>query len=360
MPKKENVTITDVARAAGVSKTTVSRYINGRFELMSEETRKRVASVIELSNYRPSDIARSLKSRRSMTVGVIVADISSPYSSVLVHSIGNTLTGEGYIPLFIATNNDYAREREAVGFLLARSVDGLIVNTSSAENPLLISVACQGTPVVLCDREIHDYQFESVVVDNVRIMDEIMRHLKSEGYADVLFFSQTNWENVSSRIQRQQGYLDGMKKYFGVEDARERMCFVDSQAEGSASALLQKLTAESCARTSGVPAVIAVNNVTTMLVLNAIRRAGLRMPDEIGLCGSDDWGWSGQMSWAEIPEPAVTTYRFDAYEVGRQSALSVLARIRDPELPKQFKCLPWELKVRGSTMLRGFGEEAGR
>ncbi|MEA5050282.1 MAG: LacI family DNA-binding transcriptional regulator [Oscillospiraceae bacterium] len=352
MEKKQSVTITDVARAAGVSKTTVSRYINGRYDLMSAQTRARIASVIELSHYRPNDSARSLKSRRSMFIGVVIADISSPYSSTLVHAVSNTLTDEGYTPLFIATNDDYAREKDAVSFLLARAVDGLIVNTCSAHNPLLIRVASEGVPVVLVDREIRDYQFESVVVDNARIMDELLRHLRGEGYADVLFVSQTGWENVSSRIERQDGYLEGMRRYFGAADARDRMCFVDPAADGDTARALARLLAASRSRAPGVPAVIAVNNVTTMLVLNALRAAGLHMPDEVGLCGCDDWGWRDQMSWAQIPDPAITTYRFDAYEVGRQAALSVLARIREPSLPRQFKCLPWELCVRGSTMLK--------
>ncbi|MEA4912599.1 MAG: LacI family DNA-binding transcriptional regulator [Oscillospiraceae bacterium] len=351
MGAKDKITINDVAKAAGVSKTTVSRYINGRYELMSEKTRARVASVIELSHYRPSDIARSLKNRRSMCIGVLIADISSPYSSTLVHAVSNTLTEAGYIPLFIATNNDYAREKDAVSFLLARSVDGLIVNTTSAVNPLLISVANEGVPVVLCDREIRDYRFESVVMDNAAIMDGVLRHLKEEGYADVLFISQTHWENVSSRRQRQRGYLDGMRKYFGVADARERIGYVDPADDDSARHVLETLVAAAHDRSDGVPAVIAVNNVTTMLLLNAARAAGWQMPTGIGLCGCDDWGWGAQMSWTQIPDPAVTTYRLDAYEVGRQSALSLLTRIREPDAPRQFKCLPMELCVRGSTML---------
>ena len=94
-------TISDIAAAAGVSKTTVSRYINGQEQLMSEKTRNRLKTVIELLDYHPSDIARSLKNKKTNMIGVVVSDISSPFSSAVIIGIGEVLEQNNYTPLFV-------------------------------------------------------------------------------------------------------------------------------------------------------------------------------------------------------------------------------------------------------------------
>ncbi len=87
--RKKSITIIDVAAAAGVSKTTVSRYLNGKFEFMSSQSRERIAATIEQLNYRPNNLARGLKSKRSKLLGVIVSDIKNPFSSILLKGIGD-------------------------------------------------------------------------------------------------------------------------------------------------------------------------------------------------------------------------------------------------------------------------------
>ena len=88
---QKKVTITDIAKAAGVSKTTISRYLNGRFDLMSPETRRRIESVIDVSGYQPSTIARSLKNKRSLLLGIVVSDQSSPFSTAVLLGVGDAL-----------------------------------------------------------------------------------------------------------------------------------------------------------------------------------------------------------------------------------------------------------------------------
>ena len=101
MKAGNRVTITDIAAAAGVSKTTVSRYINGQEHLMSEKTRNRLKTVIELLDYHPSDIARSLKSKKTNMIGVVISDITSPFFSAVIVGIGNVLARNHYTPLFV-------------------------------------------------------------------------------------------------------------------------------------------------------------------------------------------------------------------------------------------------------------------
>lgn len=118
LPKR--TTILDIARAAGVSKTTVSRYLNGKYEYMSSQTRERIQTVISLSNYRPNNIARSLKNQRSMLIGVAIADIQNPFSASLIRGIGDILMPQDYVPVFMNSENSLSREQESIESLVAR------------------------------------------------------------------------------------------------------------------------------------------------------------------------------------------------------------------------------------------------
>ena len=138
MNLESKVTINDIAKAVGVSKTTVSRYINGHSDMMSERTRERIRAVIEMTNYQPSDIARNLKRKNTNLIGVLIADMSTPFSSVLVVSISDYLSECGYVPIFANCNDSLQKEQEMIDSMLFRGVAGFLVNTTSCNNNYLI------------------------------------------------------------------------------------------------------------------------------------------------------------------------------------------------------------------------------
>lgn len=179
---QKKVTITDIAKAAGVSKTTISRYLNGRFDLMSPETRRRIESVIDVSGYQPSTIARSLKNKRSLLLGIVVSDQSSPFSTAVLLGVGDALRNTEYVPVFVNCDDDPAKERYQISFLLSRGVDGLIVNTTSYENPFLVNLEARGVPIVLCDRYIKGHTFDIVTTDHASTIQQLLAHLKGQGY----------------------------------------------------------------------------------------------------------------------------------------------------------------------------------
>ena len=148
----KNLTIVDIAKSAGVSKTTVSRYLNGQYEYMSEQTRERIKKVIEVSGYQPNKLAQSLKNQKSMLVGFVVADIESPFTSAAIKSVGDAMLGTGYNLVTANSDNSYERELENIQSLIGQQVDGLIVNTVTSSTPRLIGLANGGLPVVLLDR----------------------------------------------------------------------------------------------------------------------------------------------------------------------------------------------------------------
>ena len=203
---RKNVTIGDIAKAAGVSRTTVSRFLNGKFSMMSEDTRSRIETVIRMSNYHPNSLAQSLRGRNSMQIGVVVSDISSPFGSSMVRGVGHTLLEAGYVPLIVDSKDNLELEEHLIQTLLCRRVDGLIVNTASYVNPSLIRVACDGVPVVLCDRYVSDFRFPFVGSQHFSVMPKLVSHLKEEGFCKVAFFTQEYHTN-SARFNRRNAYL---------------------------------------------------------------------------------------------------------------------------------------------------------
>lgn len=351
----KRVTISDVAKMAGVSKATVSRYLNGRFNLMSEETRHRIETVIAFSHYRPSATARSLKTQRSNLVGVIIADISSPFSASLIKGADSVFSGEGYVPVFVDTNDSLEREEASVRSLLSHQVDGLLVNTASTHNPQLIDLANSGFPVVLCDREVRDFNFDIVTADYKKPIFELFEHLISQGYGRIGICTQ-EFETNSVRTDRVDAFKEASRRCLGVTDPERNVLVVRVSDAESVRSALGRFVEETPAGT--VPAVIGVNSVTLTSAYHALWKMGLSMPDEVGLCGPDDWDWSRHVAWdwPEVMGVGITTFKTKPTQLGAQAAWLLLRRIHNPDASKERVLLPAELTVRRSTMLSSRGD----
>ena len=129
--------IRDVAREAGVSPATVSRFLNGRWTSMSAETRERIAEVVERTGYRPSSVARSLRLETSHTLGVVMADVRNPYSGEVLQELCDQAESAGYTLMCSFSENDPTREAEAIERLVDARVDGLVVNTTGGNDELI-------------------------------------------------------------------------------------------------------------------------------------------------------------------------------------------------------------------------------
>lgn len=348
---KKHVTIADIARAAGVSRTTVSRYLNGKYSMMSAETRTRIETVIRMTNYRPNSLAQSLRGSHSMQIGVVVSDISSPFCSSMVRSIGHTLLDNGYVPLFVDSKEDPELEQHLIQTLLSRRVDGLIVTTSSYVNPSLIRIACDGVPVVLCDRYINNYHFPFVGCRHQDAITATMNHLKEEGFARVAFFTQEYHSN-STRFIRRNAYLEGMKTLYPDEDCAA-LTFVLDLTDYLHTAKCVRQLLNAC-RPGEIPAIMAVNSVTCMHILTVLDHMGLSYPGDIGICAPDDWGWDSQYATSLMQAAKITAFNVNPAEIGSIAARRLLELIRDPEAEMPDILLPMDLKVRDSTRLKNW------
>ncbi len=345
--RRKKPTISDVAKAAGVSKTTVSRYINGKYELMGQDTCERLRMVIEMTGYRPSDVARSLKSHHSKMIGVIISDISTPFSSALISGINQVLVEADYIPIFVNCENNSKKELEYAKSLLAKDVDGLLVNSCSFDNPYLVKLDCNGFPVVLLDRPIKDHNFDIVASNIKRPIAELMYHLKQQGFCAPYMFTQ-ELSASSTRALRHDAFLESATEIFELEDPVQNIRNINiSKPEVTEKYIKDILETE-----NGTPAFIGVNTMTTLNTVNVLKHMGARIPKDVGVCGPDDWSWGQKLEWAGLIEPGITTYVIKAEEIGAKAAELLLSRLNGTATEKRQVILDSEIVVRGSTQIK--------
>lgn len=337
---KNNATISQVAAAAQVSMTTVSRYLNGKFEYMSAETKQRIADVIEKMDYHPSNIARSLKSQNSKSIGCVIADVGSPFSSILLKGINKVCNAGGYQVLFSDVDNQQEKELNSIQELLNSRVDGLIVNTTGCNDEYLIDLKKRGVPIVLADRALAQSDaVDTVTAENYQITYQCIEHLFQNGYRKVAFFTPGNGK-ISPRMERYQAYLDAMDKIYHANG--RNLTF--ETGEDSLQANVEKLEQFAGQNPGERLAVFCVNGVALIHVLQAMRQTHRLIDENLGICGFDDW------EWAELIPPGITTIAKDSYAIGMKAAEILLKRITSKRQAKPVSIkLESRLCIRGST-----------
>lgn len=336
---QEHATISQVAEAAGVSMTTVSRYLNGKYEYMSDETRRRIAAVVDRLDYRPSRIARSLKTRVSRSVGCVMADVGSPFSSLLLKGVDGVCSKAGYQVLFADAADSPEKERAAIQELLASRVDGLIVNTTGGSDGFLAGLRRRGIPLVLADRRLaKDGVLDTVTAENTRASFACMRHLRGAGFAHVAFFTQ-EIGRISPRRERREAFLRATRELFGADGAG--LVFETGAGSAEPYAALKELRARFAGERL---AVLCVNGMTTLQTLQAVRRLGWHLDESFGVCGFDDW------EWMELIPPGITAIAKDSRAIGARAAELLMRRIGGGGPPETVTLeLESSLRVRGST-----------
>ena len=172
--------IKDIAAEAGVSPATVSRYLNNRPGQMTEETRARIAAVIERTGYRPRAAARNLRSSRTNFIGVILADIANPFSSAMLEGLSARAAARGCSLMTAISGNDPTKEAESLTRLIDAGVDGLVVNTCGG-NDEAIAAAAGRLPVVLLDRDVADGGVDLVTSNNRELVAGLVDALAAAG-----------------------------------------------------------------------------------------------------------------------------------------------------------------------------------
>jgi LacI family transcriptional regulator len=331
------VTLRDVAERAGVHPATASRALNPETRiLVSEETTRRVlAAALELG-YRPNPVARSLRTRRSHTVGVLIPDLNNPLFPPIVRGLDDRLAAAGYVALIGNTDGDDERERVVFEQMRARHVDGFVLATAHLRSPLLAEAARAGMPVVLMNRLAEDYSFPSVSVDNERGIRMAVTHLAELGHRRIAHIAGP--QDVSTGLSRYRGFVAAMESC-GLPAEPGQVVFARSFSLAEGARCCRELLSSPARCT----AVAAGNDMLALGCYAELDAAGLSCPDDISIVGFND------MPFIDLLRPPLTTVRFPHYQVGTEAAQLLLERIGGLGGPVKILYLAPEFITRGST-----------
>ena len=331
------VTLKDVAAMAGVHPATVSRALNPETRpLVSQETADRILAVAGSLGYRPNTVARSLRTRRSNTVGVLVPDLNNPLFPPIVRGIEDCLAADGYVALIGNTDTDNKRERLVFELMRDRNVDGFVFATATLRSPLLAEAAAAGIPVVLVNRSAEGYGFPSVSVDNERGMALSVAHLVSLGHRKIAHVAGP--QGTSTGLSRYRGFLAAMAAHDLpvdpdlVVNATE---YTIDEGDRCCRALLET----GC----GCTAIAAANDLLAMGCYAALDAAGFACPRDMSVVGFNDMLFMDRLS------PPLTSVSFQHYELGKEAGRLILEQIAGGARSGDVHYLAPELKIRGSA-----------
>lgn len=327
----------DVARVAGVSKSSVSRAINGVPGGVAPAVAERVRRAVEELGYVPNAIAASLKHQRTKTVGLILPDLGNPFFALVAAGIEAEIRDAGYTLLVANTSNDHAREIAITRTLLERQVDALLIASSGPGGEHLELAIARGVHVVLVDTHPQQLTTDCVMADNETGAADATRHLLSLGHTDIGVITGL-LANDSSAAERLAGVRRTLKKVgHRLPDAR---CVSGDYGFASGERAARTLLEQEDRPT----ALFVTNNLMTLGALRVIAELGLSIPADVSLVGFDD------MDWYPIAEPPITAVAQPAHEIGRRAAERLLLRVhRGRRLQPRTIRLPTELIVRQST-----------
>ena len=334
------VTIREVARRARVSVGTVSNVLAG-VGTVRPELRSRVVEAMRDLDYHPNQIARSLKTRTTRTLGTVIGDITNPFYPLLVRGAEDAALARDYLLLTLNTDESIERERSALAMLRARSVDGLLlVIAPGQEYSHIRSLLESRTRVVALDRLPEGLAIDSVCVDNCKGAEMCVYHLVSRGHRRIAILT------GGARIQTSRARLDGYHKVLGESGIEPDPSLVkegDNRLESG-----YRLTKEMMLASRPPSAIFASNAMMGFGALKAMQELGVRCPDDVALAVFDD------VPFGDVIQPRLTVVSQPTYEMGRLGAELLIARIEDREKspsPVRIELAP-ELIVRESTAAR--------
>lgn len=329
------VTMKDIAQMAGVSKATVSMVINKKDASISKETRKRVLDIAKEMRYIPNSIARSLSTKKSGTIGIILPDITNPFFSEMARAIEDEAERLEYNLIICNTDNDIDKEQKYIELLISKLIDGIIFMSGGKSNESIAILKSNNIPFVLVDRYIEGYiDYYGVFCLNKQGVIDGIKYLYEKGNRKIVFVK--GRENLEISKQRLEGYIDAMKNY-GIYN--EKYIFEgDFNVNGGKTATEKIL---SCF--NGLDAIFYSNDMMAIGGMKILIRNGYNIPRDISVMGFDN------IQISEVIEPELTTISQPIYNMGKK-ACSILIDVINGEMPteKQIFFKP-ELIIRGTT-----------
>lgn len=324
-------TMADVATEAGVSTATVSRVLNGG--VTSDAARSAVEAAARRLNYRRNDLARSLATGRTGVAGLLIPDVSGPLYAQMARGVEEVLTPAGMRSMMASDHRDPEQEPKAVELLLGRRVDALILIGTSLPPASLAALVGGATPLVLVQPEREAGDRHAVIeIDNEGGVRAAIAHLVERGHTRIAHVRGLR-RDAEARVRAHRTAL--------AEHGLEAGPIVDSDSTEEGGLRAGPAVASAWHR-DGVRAVLCSNDRVAAGLCLALRREGVRVPEDVSVVGFDDLPWSRYLS------PPLTTLRQPAREMGREAARRILEIARGGGSPRRVR-VPVELVVRDSV-----------
>jgi LacI family transcriptional regulator len=328
-----------VAEEVGVSTATVSRALNSP-DRVSPELRERVMAAAARLGYRPNQVARSLRTQRTRTLGVVIPTITNPYFADAVRAMQDVASAHGYTLLIANSDHQPAKEDAALSTLRDHRVDGIIlVSTSRAPAPPagLKALLDSATPVVVVDRALPYLDASRVLVDTRGGARLAVQHLVQRGRRRIAFIAGPS--GVWTAEEKLMGYYEGLMAANLVGD-EELIVPGEYTVEGGEASAIRLL-----ALRPRPDAVLIANNLMTLGAYRVLLREGIVIPRDLAVVGFDD------VAWTDVVRPTLTVVSQPTQELGREAIEVLLQRITQPDVPPRphVRLLPTHLVVREST-----------
>lgn len=334
------VSLEDVAKALGVSKTLVSLVLNDKAKQhgISAETCKRVLEKVAEMNYRPNMAAKGLRTGKSNVLGLIVADISNPFYSKIARAIEDEARANGYQLLICSSDEDEEKELQLFSLLYSgQQVEGIITSTTLEHSDMLGNLTKNGYPLVLIDRVIPKLNIPTVVTDNEKGAQKAVELLLKNGMKRIGMMT-ISPSHLSSISEREEGYKKALSKN-GIDIDKNLIREIPFSAiKTSVKKELESLLSAP----HRIDALFTANNNLAVAVIEAMNDLGLRIPHDVALISFDD------IDLFKLTNPGITAVAQPVEEIGKTAFNLLLDQINKVEIKKTKVVLPVDLVIRRS------------
>ncbi len=330
---KKRVVLSDVASLAGLSKATVSRYLNNSI-VLPNDTVRRIEEAINQLNYRANSLARRLSKGGSETLGLVISGSTNPFFAELADAAEEAASEHRYSLVLCITRNNPDKERQFIRWLDTCQVDGLLFTTNRPDNGLLREELVGHQRIVLIDEDIPGSEVPKVFVDNIQGGMLATRHLIAAGHRRIAFVGGP--DALMSVRERHEGFRQAMAEA-GLVCQPEWVLYGDYSREFGQMALHRLL-----ALPDAPTAVFAASDYLVLGLLDGLRQRGQSAPEALSLVGFDD------ASYADLITPRLSTVRQPARLLGRTAVEIMMGLLNDGHAPQVIPRIPVELIGRDS------------
>ena len=336
--KKSTITIKDVAKQAGVSISTVSRVINDS-KPVTDEVKQKVLDVIKETGYIPNPLARSLVTKKSQLIGVIVPEVSDSFVNEILNGIEEEAKMYDYEILLANTYSDKAQELKCINLLRAKQVEGIVMISWKVEEEHINYIQNCGIPASYISKTARDYDIHTVSVNNTEATYDMTKYLIEKGHKDIAFIM-TSQDDTVLEMERLSGYEKALKEK-NIKINKDLIKYGETTYEAGYSSMKELLNE------GKVPhAAFVTGDEAAIGAINAICDAGYRVPEDISVAGFND------VKIAKIYRPKLTTVHQPLYDMGAVAIRMVIKMINKEPLEDKKIELPYRIVERESVIER--------